>query len=123
MSTKEELFSMATQLKEYCESKTIRVDGELDCSTDCIFRDRFNCLIAEVPSTWGVHKKRRWTDEDIALAKALKAFGVTVIWRYAECAAMWGAKEGYAGELPPGSFADLADDEKLPIDDIIAEED
>ncbi len=38
----------------------------------------------KLPSYWDIQKQRRFTDEDIALAKALKAKGVSEVHRNGE---------------------------------------
>ncbi len=73
---KKKLIEAAKVLKEWCtgrpcEGCIFENDSELTCAV------RYNS-----PSVWEIPTLTRWTPEDVALAKALKAFGVKYIDRY-----------------------------------------
>ena len=87
-----------------------------NCS-DCIFRAH-NCIESRIK--WLYKEARRWTYDEIALAKLLKKFGATEV--YADCnGPHWKDNDGYHGELPIDAFGELRAGKRVSLDDIIAE--
>lgn len=112
MKMNKQVIEAVKTIKDYCSST--------QCA-DCLLSARVTCdLKMKDPCDWHIPKPRRWTDEDIALAKALKAFGATTIYRYSPDLSAWKADRN-VGALPYGAFTDLKAEERLSIDDIIAE--
>lgn len=108
----EKLIEAARLLKEHCSNTR--------CNK-CVF-DKGGCTLSVTltPSGWEIPTPRRWTDADIALAKALKAFGAQRIGgrasvKFAYCI------DGACYPVPSGAFANLSANEEISIDDIIAE--
>lgn len=114
---KEKLIEAAKFLKDFCEYE---MHGR--CFTEkCLFSDGERCVLRDNPSNWTIPKPRRWTDREIALAKALKAFGAQGIGgrasvKFAYCI------DDTAYPMPYGAFAALNNGEEISIDEIIAEE-
>lgn len=69
MTDNKKLIEAVKTLKNNCENNY----AEPVC--DCIFADGEECDFPECPKYWEIPKLRRFTSKDIALAKALKAFG------------------------------------------------
>lgn len=76
------------------------------------------------PDVWNIPVHRRFTDADIALASALKAFGVYEIYKKSDnsifCIARINGEENMG--LPNGAFKGIAGGETVSIDDIIGKE-
>lgn len=73
------------------------------------------------PSDWSIPIVTRWTPEDVALAKALKAFGVKTVYKHFDIV-YWRLNTGATGALLFGAFKDLrADDREVSLDTIIKE--
>lgn len=73
MATKEEAIKALETLKEWCKGN--------HCS-DCVFNDATrSCIFCEghTPGLWKVPNPRRWSDAEIAMAKALKMYGYTTV--------------------------------------------
>lgn len=112
------LIEAAMLLKDFCADE---MHGK--CFTEkCLFLNGERCRLSDHPTNWSIPKLRRWTDADIALAKALKAFGahdvervsnggIRVIQYFHNCGA------------PTGSFRDLKMGEMVSLGEIIAEGD
>lgn len=102
-------------LKDFCVNEMERA-----CFTKhCPFCAGEVCMFGE-PASWHIPKLRRWTDADIALAKALNAFGAQYIGgrgsvKFAYCI------DGGCYAMPTGAFANLNANEEIAIDEIIAE--
>lgn len=116
---KEKLIEAAKLLNDYCVCEMMRL-----CITNkCLFYNGKQCALCNKPLRWSIPKLCRWTDNDIALAKALKAFGVMRVERVSNSGilATLGFGNGSCG-VPKGAFASLRENEEISIDDIIAEE-
>ena len=115
---KKKLIDAANLLKEHCE-KNIR-EKECDCPFD--FGDDGICSIGDLcPDAWEVPKIKRWTPEDVALAKALKSFGVTSISRNADGNIVIGTALSCVGILKMNAFFMLCQEDSIGIDEIIKE--
>jgi len=118
---KKRVVEAAKVLEEFCEEK--RYTDECN-KEDCLFHSEMffkNCKICGTPSTWNVPTLTRWTTEDVALAKALKGFGVKAVFRYFDNV-YWRLNEGVTYPLPSGAFKDLrADDRDVSLNTIIEE--
>ena len=118
MTDREKLFEAARLLQDYCK---IEMGG--GCFTKrCPLCDGEECMLGG-PNSWHIPKPRRWTDEDVALAKSLKVFGVTKISavNHRGKKTVWvvdGISNCY---LPDAAFASMKPGECVSIDDIIAE--
>ena len=118
MTENEKLIEAAKMLKEHCAA--------IECDT-CHFHlygSTEYCALNTglVPEEWKLPQLRRWTDEDIALAKALKAFGVFVIERPEQCRIIGGNERGNViFGLREDAFAGLRIGGEVAIDDIIAD--
>lgn len=114
MITDNDAIKAAETLKEWCKGRMCR-----DCKflirnfNDCTFRQN------GTPEDWHIPKPRRWTNDDIQLAKALKNFGVNEI--TSGTLHRWNTVNS-CGFVPPGAFADLKPGETVPIEAIISEE-
>lgn len=117
MSKNEELIRAAEMLKEHCAS----VVGFCDKKRCCLHNGISCSLRDDSPDRWGIPKLRRWTPEDVALAKALKAAGVVSIYRPTSTPYPRWQSEDDSGWLPKGSFASLKDGDTITLDRIIEE--
>lgn len=73
MVTKEEAIKAAKTLEKWCKGK--------NCE-DCVFGDvPSGCIFCEchTPLFWKIPKPRSWSDADVAMAKALKMYGYTMV--------------------------------------------
>ena len=114
---KKKLIEAANLLKEACREK---IKGDKKC--DCIFAKGEKCtLLEEYPCDWYMPKVTRWTPEDVALAKALKAVGATHIYGDDYDFRAWSNDEKESGYLPKQSFQYIKFGEAVKIDDIIKE--
>ena len=114
MDQNQKLIEASKMLKEYCLTQGCYC-------RDCIFyTDRCVLSTLDMPEDWEIPKLQRWSDEDIALAKALKAFGAVKIEKR-EHLAFWvsGNDQSF---LPDTAFKNLRRHEEILIDDIIEEE-
>ena len=113
------LIDAANLLKEHCE-KNFR-EKECDCPFN--FVDDGICSIGDLcPDAWEVPKLNRWTPQDVALAKALKAVGAEVIYK-SSGKVSWRTHNIYdCGLLPDSAFKNMLASESIDIDDIIKEE-
>lgn len=83
MATQKELYNAAMLLKESC--KNANVKGQT-CFLENGERCPFDCCLGECslsdgrePNEWYIKKIRRFTDEEVALAKAFKSIGAVEI--------------------------------------------
>lgn len=116
---KKKVIDAAIVIREHCTEEL----G--DCKNkECLFHKKdhmLNCVLFTKPKNWMLPKFTRWTPEDIALAKALKAFGAITIKRWATGYITWEDKDGRNGYIPPGSFENLQKSYEISIDTIIKE--
>ena len=117
MITENEAFKAAEMLKEWCDGLpcTLCPFTRNGIATGCIFRHH------DLPHQWKIPNPRRWTDDDIQLAKILKKLGVYKI-SYSNTGGPWWNTDDTGGTVPIGAFADLKPGEGVPIDAIINEE-
>lgn len=116
--TNEEAIEAARSLQKYCRR---RCNPFGDC--DCMFFKNNSCGIG-VPKDFQNH--RRWTDDDIKLAIALKQYGAAAVRRFEDSSTPYwqstpnsGITDG--GYLPKGSFKSLTNNEIVDLDDVIDE--
>lgn len=116
--TENEAFKAVETLKEWCDglSCTLCPFTRNGIATGCIFRHH------DLPHQWKIPNPRRWTDDDIQLAKILKKLGVFQI-SYSSTGGPWWRTDCGDNTLPRGAFADLKPGETVPIDIIIEEDD
>lgn len=120
------LIEAAMLIQEHCD-KT----GEKE---PCIFSEYgmcegpYKCKIGfgeYFPSSWNIPKPSRWTDADVALAKALMAFCATKITRLLyENSVVYDSKSGVFlcnNCVPYDAFEALNPDETVYLKDIVAE--
>lgn len=127
MSDNEKLLEAARMIQNHC--KHTDVDGICPFSPNGICNGTAHCGISggrgAVPGEdWEISKPRRWTKRDIALAKALKPFGVEFVerWNNSRFVRFGAGEASYETDrLPDGSFPALEDGEKVQLSDIIAE--
>lgn len=107
------MIEAAELLKEHCLSIE-----SIHC-IDCVLyaKNRGECLVY-----WNIPRPRRWTDADIALAKALKAFGVYKVGRVSNggIRAYTVSPTGGCG-VPKGAFAALKQGEEASLNEILEE--
>lgn len=118
MENNEELIRAAQMLKDNC-----KMHGSV-CGS-CPFNGK-ECRISRrtgttTPADWIIPRQPRWTPEDVALAKALKAFGAVRVFHPAcNFYTRW-ASEDDEGWLPAGAFDSVEDNESIELDQIIRE--
>lgn len=112
------LIEAANLLKEHCENNF----REKECDCPFNFGDDGICSIGDLcPNAWEVPKIKRWTPEDVALAKALKNVGAKVIYNTLG-SVYWRTDDVHTfGKLPNGAFESIKRSESFSIDDIIKE--
>lgn len=116
---KKKVVEAAKVLEEFCEEK--RYTDECN-KEDCLFHSKMffkNCKICGTPSTWNIPTLTRWTQKDVALAKALKEFGVESVERVEKGLVLYRMNGITYGMLPYGSFNSLRLDETVTLDTII----
>lgn len=126
MDDNEKLIEAAKLIKEHCR----KTKG----TRNCVFSEYGQCegpykckLGAKkyLPNDWEIPKPSRWTDADIALAKALIEFGVEKVKNFKdECAIIYESKDGtypVKNALPKGAFSALNAYETVMLKDIVAE--
>ena len=111
---KKKVVEAAKVLKEFCEEETI-------CE-ECIFWDKRDlfCGIFSRPADFALPKITRWTPEDVALAKALKAFGAIFLEKEKSGAITVCFNNGDLCEAPILAFKCMPDG-SYHIDNIIKE--
>lgn len=114
------LVDAANMIKDYCKKVEVGEKCPFSVKETC---DILNCRFREnkniVPGDWNVPKISRWTDADIALAKALMAFGVKEVKE--SCGAVLFVYESLCVKAPDGAFSALNPDETVYLKDIVAE--
>ena len=115
---KKKLIDAANLLKEHCE-KNFR-EKECDCPFN--FGDDGICSIGDLcPNAWEVPNLNRWTELDVALAKALKDAGAKAIYR-SGCCVYWRTEDiNTCWTLPCETFKSIKDGESFSIEDIVKE--
>ena len=108
------LIESAKELKEYC-----RYIGSDNCK-GCLFLVSGFCELENVPNVWKIPKLSRWTPEDVALAKALKAFGAIFLEKEKSGAITVHFNNGDLCEAPVLAFKGMPDG-SYHIDNIIKE--
>lgn len=112
---KKKVVEAAKVIQEICDN--------VDCR-DCPFwssNNEIDCEIKKFPTCWKIPTITRWTPEDVALAKALKAVGAKVI--YNTLGRVYWRTDNVCthGELPNGAFTAIEKCESFSIDTIIKE--
>lgn len=112
-----ELITATELLKNHCKENFVRWGK---CNCDYYDNEQKKCrLIDCIPVYWYISKPRRFTDKEIALAKALKSFGYTAIKRYKYYERCKAICENYELDLPKIAFQFIEYGETVLIDDII----
>jgi hypothetical protein len=112
------IIDAAIVLMEYCKKSCCNSDN-----ANCLFeKNKGVCSIRkDYPTAWEIPKLTRWTPEDVALAKALKAIGVYSIYRD-EAGLRWNKIKPHSfGSLPIDSFKSLDLYKNICLDTIIKE--
>lgn len=109
------LIESANMIQKYCD--------DTKC-WDCVFcediSNKIKCkLEGSNPLSWDIPKLTLWAPEDVALAKALKAFGAIAIKKWSSGEVTWEDKNGIKGYLPLTSFENLQKSNEISIDTII----
>lgn len=115
MVTKEEAIKAVETLKDYCKKH------EENCK-DCVFYSGWCVFWASSPGNWTIPKQRRWSDADVAMAKALKMYGYTMVEHCRDGQLL--AKNGNDlwFYLPPNlAFAVMEPGDSVSLDNIIRE--
>lgn len=87
---------------------------------DCYFFK----MKSKIPGDWKIEEPRRWTDADVALAKALMAFGSTRIYKNEIDDVAIYEKNGIFpcdSYVPEGAFRSLKHGETVMLKDIVSE--
>lgn len=80
------------------------------------------CFLTGKVREWKIPNLRRWTDADVALAKALHAVGfVSVFKAIYSCTILAKRDRGAGWEVPTGLFENIKPGEIIQLSDIIAE--
>ena len=113
---KKRLIEAAKMIKDFCDERCEDVE--------CPFLREYGCGIndTENPKYWYIPEPKRWSRDDVALAKALKAVGVTEIYGSTSHYRLWKDEKMNRGYLPSLAFRNLYCMETVKIDDIIKEE-
>lgn len=114
MVTKKESIRAAETLKEWCE--------QTPCE-QCPYESGPCCsLRVRIPNLWDVPKLRRYSDADVAMAKALKMYGYTGVRRQTDGALVVEKGDLLWYYLPPKfAFDGLRPGDSGSLDDIIGE--
>ena len=121
MPTQEELVQAAEMLRDNCRNNGASCQG-------CLFDvPDISCPLSEwkSPDRWELPKPRRWTDADIALAKALKDIGGRELYRDLRKNLRFKyADEKFHSDVSFNipAFRSLKPDETISLDEILAEE-
>lgn len=122
----EKLIEAAKLLKENCEKNNAKRNGLEKCNCDfykngCIFINNYHYADG-MPMHWPIPNPRRFTDADIALAKALKMFGAHEVCRDDDGYVRVYYADGGYDYAPKSSFEYFIENSKtVSIDDIIKE--
>lgn len=122
------LIEAANTIKEHCENSKLKdhcpfAKRNKECDGD------INCLLVSqysgIPKDWNIPRPSRWTDADVALAKALMEFGVTQIYKWPTDKTVSfndiNEYDSYGNTLPENTFKNLKEDETVYLKDIVAE--
>ena len=111
------LIEAAKVLKDFCKDR--------DCLLDCLFYNNKTgrCNVCYEPGNWLIPTITRWTPEDVALAKALKEFGVVSVQKNKSGVKWYSSNEQEGSYLlfPKSAFDALTLYERVYIDTIISE--
>ena len=119
---KKNLVDAVQTINEICARYRALYDK--DCEFPMKNNDRAECEFwrNQIPAEWNIPKLTRWTSEDVALAKALKAVGAKFLRKTEKCIHIDCADDdGPLGELTPYIFNALNYGETISIDTIIRE--
>lgn len=118
------MIEAAKFLQEHCKESCL---GK-PCLFSSIVKNRCAgtdyCMLEDAPRNWNIPEPSRWTDADVALAKALMAFGVEKIHKQYDTHAITFNCDKINYEyhcLPEASFLDMKPDEYVYLKDIVAE--
>lgn len=114
------LIEAAMLIQEHCD----KTGGKKPCifSEYGMCEGPYKCKIGfgeYFPSSWNIPKPSRWTDADVALAKALMALGVKEVKEFH--GAVLFVYEGLFAKAPDGAFSALNPNETVYLKDIVAE--
>lgn len=107
MDNKKELITAVEKVRSYCHNQE-------NC-LKCIFYDIDCCSIRGIPDDWVY---RRFSQDDVQMAKILKKYGVCRIARKG-IVTYWGNGDSFGGYLPKGMFENLGETEEVSIDEVI----
>lgn len=109
MDNKKEIITAVEKVRSYCHNQE-------NC-LDCIFYDidLDCCNIQGIPDDWVY---RRFSQDEVQLAKILKKYGICRIARKGPVA-YWGTKDGFGGYFPKGMFENMGETEEVSIDEVI----
>lgn len=112
MDNKKEIITAVEKVRSYCHNQE-------NC-LDCIFYDidLDCCNIQGIPDEWVY---RRFSQDEVQLAKILKKYGICRIARKGPVA-YWGTKDGFGGDFPKGMFENMGETEEVSIDEVIGNE-
>ena len=126
MTDNKNLIEAVNLVKEHCSNVASCIDAECPLYNKKLERCMFNDMDEWMPQFWDIPKPSRFTDEDIALAKSLRAFGHNTIERcnvgdFTYCRSYDNTCMDYTiiSCLPENAFKQLRPCEKIAIDDII----
>lgn len=109
------LIEAAKMIKDFCDERCEDVE--------CPFLREYGCGIndTENPKYWYIPEPKRWSREDVALAKVLKAAGVTEICATSSGQRAWRSDDVGHGYLPDSVFKNVFCGEVFRLDDILKE--
>lgn len=113
MATAKELYDAAMTIKEHCKSVPIGAPCH-----DCFFSKVCADWFSRSPDDWDIPKPRRFTDEEVALAKAFKSIGAVEIRGCIEGTLVISENDTCLASLPLNVFKGISTI-TLPIDEII----
>ena len=92
---------------------------------ECLFhtcKNPMNCSLYSMPAYYTIPTLTRWTPEDVALAKALKACGIDRILKDSDCSILlYDGGHKYVGTIETDVFLGLVYEAGISIDTIIKE--
>lgn len=121
MDDNEKLLEAARAIKAFCyKTRT---------GTRCLFSVDGICSIEKcgiasddlAPDAWKIPNSNRWTEADVALAKALQMFGFYKVKRTNGCYPFVEGKNGEKKIVPKNAFASINRDESVQLADIVFE--
>lgn len=120
---KKNLIDAVQTINKICARNRALYDKDCECPMKN--NDRVECEFwrNQIPTEWNIPIITRWTPEDVALAKALKAAGAELIYRSGKNEAVYwrGNSTMDLGVLPADAFINMGNCESLLIDTIIKE--